>query len=97
MMEKSNSYPLSQSELWAVEAQWTETKEWTPEGGLNGQPSRCRRDPHPLPTGARMMVREASGRTYVNLGGIAGVQLLSHGRDKELFFYFFFLKDSHDT
>ncbi len=48
--------------------------------------SRCRRGILPVIMRTRMMVREASGRYGVNLGGIAGVWLLSHVWDKWPFF-----------
>ena len=52
--------------------------EWTSEGGLNGFGSVDADGDPPVIHRARVMAREASGRASVNLGGIAGVQLLSH-------------------
>ncbi len=40
------------SESRAVEAGPEAVEEWTSEGGLNGRPSRCRRDPTRYPSGA---------------------------------------------
>lgn len=47
--------------------------EWTHEGGPKGaEPSSCRRETPSVTKGARMMVREASGRFWsANLGGTA--------------------------
>ena len=62
--------------------------EWTSEGGLNGFGSVDADGDPPVIHRARVMAREASGRANVNLGGIAGVQLLSHIMwDRGLFFY----------
>ena len=52
--------------------------EWTFEGGLNRETSVDADGTPPVIHRARVMAREASGRASVNLGGIAGVQLLSH-------------------
>ena len=41
-----------QSESRTVEAGPEAVREWTSEGGLNGRPSRCRRDPTRYPSGA---------------------------------------------
>ncbi len=49
-------------------------------------PSRHRRASHPLSIGTRMMVREASGRFYVNLGGIAEANSFCPRKGAEAFF-----------
>ena len=52
--------------------------EWTFEGGLKGETRVDADGTPPVIHRARVMALEARGRIYVNLGGIAGVQLLSH-------------------
>ena len=61
--------------------------EWTSEGGLNRETSVDADGAPPVIHRARVMAREASGRAGVNLGGIAGVQLLSHVGRGAVFLY----------
>ena len=54
-----------------MEAQSEKPGEWTSEGGLNGIFPVDADGTPPVIHRARVMAREASGRLYVNLGGIA--------------------------
>ena len=77
MTKKSSLVPLIVRELQVVGLQHSAPDEWPSEGGSNWQ-TKVEADGNPPVTNrARMMVREASGRESVNLGGIAGVKLLS--------------------
>lgn len=77
MTKKSSLVPLIVRELQVVGLQHSAPDEWPSEGGSNWK-TKVEADGNPPVTNrARMMVREASGRESVNLGGIAGVKLLS--------------------
>lgn len=67
---------LESSGWWNQSREWL--SEWTFEGGLNGETSVDADGNPPVIHRACVMAHEASGRNCVNLGGIAGVQLLSH-------------------
>ncbi len=63
-----------------------ETGEWTFEGGLNGQPSRCRRDPTRYPSGAHDGARsERMSMTSIWVVSQKQLTLLSHVWDKSVF------------
>ena len=79
MKKSSNRQMWNYRESRMVESGREAVGEWASEGsferifipvGADGSPPVIHR--------ARVMAREASGRENVNLGGIAGVRLLSH-------------------
>ena len=75
------------SELRTVEAESEAVEEWTSEGGLNGQPSRCRRDPTRYPSGAYDGTR--SERPSLTSIWVVSQQLtlLSQKGDESVFLY----------
>ncbi len=80
LLRKSSSEYRNFSESsgwWNQGREWL--SEWTFEGGLNRDTLVDADGNPPVIHRACVMAHEASGRNCVNLGGIAGVQLLSHG------------------
>ena len=75
------------SESRLVEAGPEAVEEWPSEGGLNGRPSRCRRDPTRYPSGAYDGTR--SERTSLTSIWVVSqkLTLLSQKGDESVFLY----------